>query len=214
MNKIATLAIIGIISAGFVAAPAKAGGLEGGARFQYAPNVWGTEKIKRAALRATMPVHTVQSGMVPRSLLGIDPSMLSRPVAPVVVPQTRVAATPSFGTATPSLATPAKFDSSFGKPAAPVVAKAPAAPVAQVAKAAPPMVVKPAAKTHSSSDVHGVLAHHPSKSGGNGLIAHAGPSIASYGQDFGYKPGGFNPASIGGGRKTSTSVSGTLIKSY
>src|SRR5271170_8017159 len=108
MNKIATLAIISIVTAGFTAVqPAQAGPMEGGARFNYQPNIWGSEKAPKATLRATTPVHSVRSGMVPRSLLGVDPSMLARPVAPVVlpVPQTQVAATPSFGTATPAIST-------------------------------------------------------------------------------------------------------------
>ena len=223
MNKITTLAIISIVTAGFAAAaPANAGPMEGSARFNFQPNTWGAEKAPKPFMRATTPVHAVRSGMVPRagaSFLGVDPSMLTKPAPPPAPVQMNVAATPSFGTATPLVSAPAKFNTAFGTPLtpappAPVVAHVPPAitPIPQVAKAAPAMQVKPQGKpvVHTNSGVSGkVLAHHPKKSP-VGLAANPGPPVAGYG-DMGYKPGGFNPASVGGGTSSSGNVYGKIL---
>jgi hypothetical protein len=185
-----------------------------GARFNYAPNVWKSESVRMPkGYGAPDPVHNVRAGAVPSgNLLGIDPSMFTKPAPPPPV----IAARPATTSVTPAMFIPkanASFNPQFGKPQ---VAQLPASAVPQQAVAMP-MQMKPIAATNHHAPV--VAARHSTQVAGrmlrpafrNVAPATASPAVASYPTNFGYSPGPLLPSSSSGGGSASTKVSGVLI---
>jgi hypothetical protein len=216
LSTLLSLAIVALAATSMQSASAQE---TRGARFNYAPNIWKAEKAsvpKGFGEHADIP-HNVQSGAVPsHNMLGLDPSFLEKPPAPV--PQ--VAARPATTSLTPRLFVPktnASFNPAFGRPQGVVAQSLPAAMPAPVPMVAKPQVAmtKPAtapaqvAKVHHPSYVHtGVSGrlrtpHLPSV-----VPASATPSIASYGPGVGFLPGAYLP---GNGKSASTGLSGRLL---
>jgi hypothetical protein len=180
-----------------------------GARFNFAPNVWKSEGVRMPKGYGNPdPVHAVRAGAVPSgNLLGVDPSMLSKPAPPPVV-----AAAPVMTSVTPAMFVPktnANFNPMFGKPQ---VAQLPA-PVPQQAVAMPmttkPLVARsaPAGKRHVNTAVGGRLLTPTRR-----YVAptSATPAVASYPTNFGYSPGPLLPSS-GNGVSASTKLSGVIL---
>lgn len=212
--KFLTLSIVTVAGIAGTVSPAQAQG----ARFQYEPNVWGSEvHARRAASRnPQVAPHSVMPGAMPRSsnFLGVSPNFLTKPQAPkpILVPETVVVARPTVPqpvqpqvpiVAQQQQLTP--FNSLFGKPTSPVTQQ----PAAQSAPAAQQL---PASKS--------VAAHHrPTHRATNNLRgkllprkqavpAVATPQIANYGNQFYASGSGVN----GVGTHSTATVSGTVIK--
>lgn len=183
-----------------------------GARFNYAPNVWKSEGVRLPKGYGNPPAaHTVQAGAVPSgNLLGVDPTMLTKPAPPPVV-----ATQPAMMSVTPRMSVPvptakASFNPMFGTPQ---VAHLP--PSVPQQAAAMPMPMKAAPATHAPV----VVARHTQGLSGRMLThpvrhiapASATPAVASYPTNFGYSPGPLLPSSSSGGMKTSTALSGVII---
>ena len=180
----------------------------GGARFNFAPNYYRIEQASVPDGYAQPgPAHAVKSGHVPSSkdILGLDPGSL--PVAPVAPPTIRQ----------PQLtqATPVHYQESFGSPN-----NVPA--LAALPKALTPMT--PRAKVLASDkQVSAKLMHSKNnryiatKATGKLLKKHgqSGQALslkpASYGNGFGYQPGGYMPSAVGDGTNANTSVYGKLL---
>ncbi len=191
-----------------------------GARFQYEPNVWGSEvHARRAASRTPqqqVAPHSVMPGAMPRSsnFLGVSPNFLTKAPAPkpILVPETVVVARPTVHqpvqpqvpiVAQQQQLTP--FNSLFGSPKS-------ASPVTQPAAHATPAASQlPASKpapihhrpTHRAQNLHGKLL--PPK---QAVPAVATPQIANYGNQFYASGSGVN----GVGQHSSATVTGTVIR--
>src|SRR5437868_5293699 len=84
------LALVTVIAA-TSSLPAFAG--EGrGARFDFAPNHWKVEESRLPVDNYVEPAHSVRQGSVPKNLLGLDPTMLAKPVQQTPMPNPTVAA--------------------------------------------------------------------------------------------------------------------------
>lgn len=215
INIVYSLTILGLA----LAQPALA--KEGGARFTFAPTVYKLEEAPE--IPKGSPAHIVKNGNVPHdtNFLGLNPTMLAKRPAPVVVPTPQVAPTQD---ATPALTqnnvqgTLSKTPVSpmFGTPGVLKVAQAHVPTGASaIAKAIPSTH---ASKSHSGlnadKSVHGVITshHHKPVASPNGLVAKSGGGLDSYGKDFGYVPGSYTPSTSSGGMSTDTNVTGRLIR--
>jgi hypothetical protein len=182
-----------------------------GARFNYAPNVWRSESVRLPKGYGNPPAaHTVQAGAVPSgNLLGVDPTMLTKPAPPPVV-----ATQPAMMSVTPRMFAPvptakASFNPMFGSPQ---VAHLP--PSVPQQAAAMPMPMKAAPATHAPVVAHrsqGISGRLLTPNRHNVVPRSAAPAVASYPTNFGYSPGPLLPSSSSGGMRTSTSLNGVII---
>lgn len=226
--KIAIISTLAIAAATVSVQPASAKGN----RFDFAPNVWRSEEIRKPegyGVVGNQPQHAVRHGNVTpgRQLLGIDPAMLRRPtprVAPVA--QTQVAANPlgSFTNMIPKVNPfqPGAFSAKFGDPlkvnAPPVMANLPPAAQPAIPQQATAQPLPPGSSSkgvsgrlsapHRSTAVRGRL-NTPRRA--VGLAARPATPIQSYGS-MGYKQGTFIPAGSGYGMSTQTSVAGKVLR--
>lgn len=222
--RITTLTILSIVAAGLQLQPANAqeGGGNPGARFHYAPNVYGSEKAHTPQQKYyNGPVAGVHSGSMPKGSFLIDPQLLAKPpapVAPIVAPiaQTTVAATPRFTQVVPKFI-PQSFNSAFGQPVSPpVVAQVPSLPQPLTPPPMQALKSPPANKpsVHATTNTH-IAWNHQHKHSPVGLSAgpmQVAKPIASYGPGAAYKSGTYvPPSSSSGGMSSSGEVSGRIL---
>jgi len=189
----------------------------GGARFNFAPNIYPMEQARVPEMSYHPEAHSVRSGHVPSSkdILGIDPGSL--PAAPVQAP-TSVAQTQARLSTTP----PTHYQDSFGSPNnVPALAALPKtlAPLTAVPKAGEKQYSANkavSAKLMHSKDNHyigtkvaGRLLKRNHAAGQFGQALALKP--ASYANNFGYEPGPMVPMSSGDGMTVRQNVTGTLI---
>lgn len=198
----------------FQSASAQEGAPTRGARFNYAPNVYKVESanLPKGYGQFATPTHNVRAGGVPsKSLLGLDPAMLQKPMP---IPQPVVAARPAATSVTSQVSVPKTwFNPMFGTPN--TVAQLPS-PMPQQAVAMPIAPARPQHAVTRSAPV----ANHAVRTGLSGRVRlpkrhnvtplMASPAVASYGKNFGYVPGPLLPSNSGGASATS-SVSGKIM---
>jgi hypothetical protein len=216
INIIVSLVAFAAIASTMQSASAQEGQSTRGARFNFAPNVYKTESARLPrGYDAPDPVHNVRHGAVPKgNMLGIDPTLLSKPAPPPPV-QTTMIAMPSVAGQALVPKTNANFNPMFGKP---MVAQLPA-PVPQQAVAMPIMTQPLAAKSAPSAkrpvvaraNVNGKLLTPVRRR--SVTPAAATPQIASYGNGVGYSPGTYLPTASSGS-DVRTAVSGQIIKRH
>ncbi len=216
INTKLTLSITSISLLLAMSVPSASAQQRGGARFNFAPNVYRLEDT-RVPDSALLPPdsHSVRSGHVPSSkdILGIDPGSLPVAQAPAAVspPQVQL-----------MQATPAHYQESFGAPNnVPALA---ALPKTLTPLSTPKVGEKPysANKAVSAKLMHaknnryigtkvaGKLLKQNHIAGQSGQALAMKPA-ASYGKNFGYEPGAFVPTASGDGMNVRTAVSGTLL---
>lgn len=227
-TMIATLA--GALTILASAAPANAQG----ARFNYEPNVWKRDSIKRPK-RHMGPQHRVSHGSMPKgNVLGLDKSFIKK-AQPRMIPasnpmiKSTVAARPIIKKVKPIRG---NYKPAFGSPTqkpAPLVAKQPqrmasfgaprslaanphnaikANKSVQAKLAHPKKVVrKKRRRHHSRRSLHGKL--HPPKK----MVAHhAHPKI--YHNPKLFQPGGHTPQHVKRTTKTKADVYGRIINNF
>ena len=190
----------------------------GGARFNFAPNVYRMEDTHVPDAYLQQPAaHSVKSGHVPSSkdILGFDPGSL--PAAPTP------AAVYTHTQAQLTQATPAHYQESFGAPNnTPALAALPKtlAPFSlpkagdksySAGRAVSAKLLKAKNNRYAGTKVAGKLLKKNHIAGQSGQMLALKPA-ASYGKNYGYEPGAFVPsASTGDGMTVKTAVSGTLL---
>ncbi len=198
-------------------------GEAGGARFSFAPNVWGggvksagtpePPIVRKKAVALWHPVQVAKRApSVPHdaSFLGLDNEVLANRVPqPQVSTATQVAIAPTYAQVLPQMtAKPMNgaFKSAFGKPIgsepAPQIAIAHSLPVASVAipSVSARLASKPAIRHYNNS--RSMLAHAKSLNSSND----------SYGKNFGYVPQAGIYSGDGQHVSTSTQVHAQIIK--
>ncbi len=221
MKFSATLSLIAIAAAASSMQAASAQESRG-ARFNYAPNVWKTEaaRVPKGYGQYAEPQHNVQAGAVPsNNVLGLDPTMLAKPLAPVA----QVASHPATTSLTPSWSTPrtnASFQPAFGKPQGIVAQSLPPALHAPVMPTRPQSIVPATSKPVVAASAPAARGQH--HSGNHAAVSGrvmpfrprnvtpvaATPAVASYDKGFGYLPGAYLPSSSG---SATQSLSGKLL---
>jgi hypothetical protein len=175
------------------------GVMDGGNRWIYKPNVWGSRPKVKPVPAAYVP-HSVSNGAMPHAsaFLGIDPSMLKKPTPtpPAVQQQVQAIVSVPHTQAAP-------FNPNFGAPVSEHIAQS--KPMTE----SPSPAAKSMSGPHiaSSGDVHGVL--RPYRHSSAHAIAASLPQIQSYGGQ-GYSPGVFDPGA-GNSMSTHTAVSGSIV---
>jgi len=175
--------------------------MDGGNRWVYRPNVWGSQKKPKIQPKAYVP-HNVSQGITPTAssmLGGLSPADLKpAPATPPVQKQVQAIASIPHVQAAP-------FRNDFG------------APVTEHIAQSKPMTESsmPAAKsmtpTHiaSNSDLHGRLVRRPVYPTAQSARAVSLPIVQNYGPQ-GYTPGAFGAGS-GAAQSTNTAVSGVIV---
>lgn len=221
---ITTIAIAAAATVSIEPASAQEGG-RGGARFNYAPNVYRLEQPRMPKGYGAAPAHNphaVKAGRTPKgsNFLGLEPTMLATRPAPRVAPAAQhVQGNPSFTSVAshvqPKPFQPAGFSAQFGNPlqAPPLVAKAPPAAIPQAAAAQPLPQTSAnkavAGRVNPRRSTASVSARLNKPRTASGLAAKQGPAIQSYGKNFGYQPGTYVPT--GSGLNTERNVHGVII---
>lgn len=203
------VAAIGTLSAQSVCAQEQA--QRPGARFSYAPNVYKVEQPRMPHGYGAAPSpHAVKQGSMPQSsnFLGLDPSDLQRPAQQQVAARpaaTNVASRAFIPKAVPQVAFNPSFGSPFQAPAPAIAQAAPPLHMAAPASHKAPVIAKSnkTARRHVNTAVSGRLASRPRSSQ---------PAMAaSYGNGFGYMPGGQLPSRTSGNSNSRNEVYGRFI---
>lgn len=212
--KALTLSIISVAAAVAASAPAQAQEAEQrrpSARWDFAPNVWKKETIPMPRGYNAPAPAAVRAGAVPsRNVLGLDPTYLAKPPAPMPAPLVRNTTSVAAVPIKPSSPLEA-FQKAFGKP----ISAAPTPMIASAPQSLPPIPVAAApsaGKYVSARPIHRSLSRSTNGTAKLLTAQHRPapvPAVANYGS-LGFTPGPMVPSSGSSGNGATTSVRATL----